>query len=155
MAISVARREAAGGGGPAIGCGPVLAAGLTVPDVPGWAVRRPQITGLVAQGFRHLRAGPVSRAGLIGAARLSGCRLVAVTAPAGYGKSMFLAEWAAVEDRRVVWVSLDRFDDDPAVLVVSLAAAYCRAGLGGAGLIAGMEGPGAWVLGRARALVCS
>ena len=100
MAISVARREAAGGGGPAIGCGPVLAAGLTVPDVPGWAVRRPQITGLVAQGFRHLRAGPVSRAGLIGAARLSGCRLVAVTAPAGYGKSMFLAEWAAVEDRR-------------------------------------------------------
>ena len=60
MAISVARREAAGGGGPAIGCGPVLAAGLTVPDVPGWAVRRPQITGLVAQGFRHLRAGPVS-----------------------------------------------------------------------------------------------
>ena len=53
--------------------------------------------------------------------------LVAITAPAGYGKSMFLAEWAAAEDRRVVWVSLDRFDDDPAMLLVSLASAYCRA----------------------------
>src|SRR6516165_9065525 len=151
MATYVAHGEATGSGRAAVGGGPVVAAGLTVPDVPGWAVRRPRVTGLVAEGVRQRRLGAVSRAGLIEAARLSGCRLVAVTAPAGYGKSMFLAEWAAVEDRRVVWVSLDRFDDDPAVLVVSLAAAYCQAGLGGAGLIAGMEGPGAWVLGRAAA----
>jgi LuxR family maltose regulon positive regulatory protein len=56
----------------------------------------------------------VSHGDLIEAARSSGCRLVAVTAPAGYGKSTFLAEWAATEDRHVAWVSLDRFDDDPA-----------------------------------------
>jgi len=95
------------------------------------------------------RPGAVSRAGLVEAARSSDCRLVAVTAPAGYGKSTFLAEWAAAEDRPVAWVSLDRFDDDPAMLLVSLASAYCRAGLGRAGLVADMGGPGASVLGRA------
>ena len=67
--------------------------------------------------------GAVSRGGLIETARSSGCRLVAVTAPAGYGKSVFLAEWAAAETRRVAWVCVGRFDDDPAVLVALLAAA--------------------------------
>ena len=43
--------------------------------------------------------GSVSRAGLIEAARASGCRVVGVTAPAGYGKSTLLIEWAAGEDR--------------------------------------------------------
>jgi LuxR family maltose regulon positive regulatory protein len=72
-----------------------------------------------------------------------------VTAPAGYGKSTFLAEWAAAEDRPVAWVSLDRFDDDPGKLLVSLASAYWRAGLGGADLIADVDGPGVAVLRRA------
>ena len=75
------------------------------------------------------RPGGVSRAGLIEAARSTGCRVVGIPAPAGYGKSTLLAEWARAEDRRVAWVSLDRFDDDPATLVTSLAAAYCRAAL--------------------------
>jgi LuxR family transcriptional regulator, maltose regulon positive regulatory protein len=59
-----------------------------------------------------LRAGTVSRAGLIQTARAGDCRVVGVTAPAGYGKSTLLAEWAEIEDRRVAWVSLDRLDDD-------------------------------------------
>jgi LuxR family transcriptional regulator, maltose regulon positive regulatory protein len=95
------------------------------------------------------RPGSVSRGGLVQAARSSDSRLVAVTAPAGYGKSTFLAEWAATEDRRVAWVSLDRFDDDPATLLTSLAAAYCRAGLGSADLVLDMRGQGMSVLGRA------
>jgi LuxR family transcriptional regulator, maltose regulon positive regulatory protein len=49
----------------------------------------------------------------------------------------------------VAWVSLDRFDDDPAILLASMAAAYRRAGLGGADLIADMAGRGVSVLGRA------
>ena len=97
----------------------------------------------------------VSRAGLVEAARSSGRRLVAVTAPAGYGKSTFLAQWALAEDRRVAWVSLDRFDDDPAMLLVSLASAYCRAGLGRASFIADMRGLGMSVLGRAAPLLAS
>jgi LuxR family maltose regulon positive regulatory protein len=93
--------------------------------------------------------GAISRADLVDTARSSDCRVVAVTAPAGYGKSMFLAEWAAAEDRRVAWVSLDRFDDDPATLLVSLASAYCQAGLASADLVADMRGPGVSVLGAA------
>jgi LuxR family transcriptional regulator, maltose regulon positive regulatory protein len=53
---------------------------------------------------------------LVETARGSGRRVVGVSAPAGYGKSTLLAQWARAEDRRVAWVSLDRFDDDPAAL---------------------------------------
>ncbi len=56
--------------------------------------------------------------------------MVGVTAPAGYGKSTLLAEWAHAEDRRVAWVSLDRFDDDPAALL-TLLASRVRPGLAG------------------------
>jgi LuxR family transcriptional regulator, maltose regulon positive regulatory protein len=95
------------------------------------------------------RPGIVSHRDLIETARSSDCRLIAVTAPAGYGKSTFLAEWAATEDRSVAWVSLDRLDDDPATLLASLASAYCRAGLGSADLVVDMRGQGVSVLGRA------
>jgi LuxR family transcriptional regulator, maltose regulon positive regulatory protein len=95
------------------------------------------------------RPGSVSRAGLVEAARSSRCVLVAVTAPAGYGKSTFLAEWARAEDRRMAWVSLDRFDDDPAMLLVSLASACSRAGLSGTDVAADVWGSGVPVLGRA------
>jgi LuxR family transcriptional regulator, maltose regulon positive regulatory protein len=95
------------------------------------------------------RPGIVSHGDLVEKARSGDCRLVAVTAPAGYGKSTFLAEWAASEDRRVAWVSLDRFDDDPATLLASLASAYCRAGLGSADLVFDMRGKSVSVLGRA------
>jgi LuxR family transcriptional regulator, maltose regulon positive regulatory protein len=70
-------------------------------------------------------------------------------APAGYGKSTFLAEWAATEDRCVVWVPLDRFDDDPAMLLVSLASAWGQAGLGGTDLIVDLESPDMSALSRA------
>src|SRR3954453_9521287 len=72
------------------------------------------------------RPGSVSRAGLITKARGRACRVVGVTAPAGYGKSTFLAEWAEMEDRPVGWVSLDRFDDDPAALLQVLSYAFAR-----------------------------
>src|SRR5450432_4893800 len=81
------------------------------------------------------RPGSVSRAELIEAARASDCRVIGVTAPAGYGKSTLLVEWALAEDRRVVWVSLDRFDDDPALLLTLLASAYVRVSPASAGLV--------------------
>jgi LuxR family transcriptional regulator, maltose regulon positive regulatory protein len=94
-------------------------------------------------------SGWVSRADLIERARTSDCRVVAVTAPAGYGKSTLLAQWAVAEDRRVAWVSFDRFDDDPAVLLTLLASAYARVSPGNADLIADMGGFGVSSLGRA------
>jgi LuxR family maltose regulon positive regulatory protein len=86
---------------------------------------------------------------LIKIARSSDCRIVAVTAPPGYGKSTLLAEWARSERRSVGWASLDRYDDDPGTLLVSLASAVCRAGLGSNDLIAAMSGSGASTLRRA------
>ena len=95
-----------------------------------------------------LRPGLVSRVALIETARSSDCRVVGVTAPAGYGKSTLLAQWAGCEDRRVAWVSLDRFDDDPAALLALLATAYARILPDGSELLAAV-GFGVSVLGRA------
>jgi LuxR family maltose regulon positive regulatory protein len=97
----------------------------------------------------RVRAGSVSRAGLIEAARASNCRVIGVTAPAGYGKSTLLAQWAEVEDRPVGWVSLDRFDDDPSALLSVLASAYARISPAQSGLIADVRGVGVAALGRA------
>ena len=74
--------------------------------------------------------------------------MVGITAPAGYGKSTFLAEWAEREDRRVAWLSLDRLDDDPSALLFLLASAY--AGISGhMDVVADMRGLGVSALGRA------
>ena len=100
------------------------------------------------------RPGSVSRTDLIQTARASGCRVVGVTAPAGYGKSTMLAEWAATEDRRVGWVSLDRFDDDPSALLALLASAYAEIS-GHSGLVGEVDGLGLSALGRAAPRVAS
>jgi LuxR family transcriptional regulator, maltose regulon positive regulatory protein len=97
----------------------------------------------------QLRSGTVSHGELVDTARSCRCRLIAVTAPAGYGKSTFLAAWATAEDRPVAWVSLDPFDDDLETLPASLASAYCRAGLGSPDLVLDMRTGGVSVLGRA------
>ncbi len=95
------------------------------------------------------RPGSVSRSPLIDAARTSGRRVVGITASAGYGKSTLLAQWALAEDRRVAWISLDRFDDDPAALLTLLASAYAGISPDDAGLIADVSGLGVSALGRA------
>ncbi len=91
----------------------------------------------------------VNRVDLIETARANDWRVVGVTAPAGYGKSTLLAQWALAEDRRVAWVSLDRFDDDPAALLTVLASAYARVSPGNDGLAADVGGVGVSVLSRA------
>jgi LuxR family transcriptional regulator, maltose regulon positive regulatory protein len=95
------------------------------------------------------RPGMVSRVDVIDATRASDARVVGVTAPAGYGKTTLLAQWAHVEDRRVGWVSLDRYDDDPAVLLTLLATAYARMSPGNGDLVADMSGLFVNPLGRA------
>ena len=95
------------------------------------------------------RQGSVSRTELIETARASDCRVVAVTAPAGYGKTTFLAQWALTDDRPVAWVSLDRLDDDPSALIILLASAFARVSPGNADLVADVAGVGISVLGRA------
>jgi LuxR family transcriptional regulator, maltose regulon positive regulatory protein len=49
--------------------------------------------------------------------------VVAVFAPAGYGKTTLLAQAAEADARPVAWVSLQAGDDDPDILVTRLATA--------------------------------
>jgi hypothetical protein len=96
-----------------------------------------------------LHPSTVRRARLVEQVRVSGCRVVGVTAPAGYGKSTFLAEWARIEDRRVAWLSLDRFDDDPGTFLGPSAAAYGHIDSDRADLVEEARGIGTPVLSRA------
>lgn len=99
------------------------------------------------------RRTAVSRRELIDSARVSGRRVVAVTAPAGYGKSTLLAEWAAAEDRPVSWASVDRFDDHPTALLTLLAAATVAVSASGTRIVSEMRGVGASALGRSAPLL--
>ena len=52
--------------------------------------------------------------------------IVCVVAPAGYGKTTLLAQWAERKGGRVTWVSVDRRDNDPVVLLTYIAVALDR-----------------------------
>ncbi len=68
--------------------------------------------------------GAVSRTALVNRLRADlTARAVSVVAPAGYGKTTLLAQWAERDERCVAWVSLDRRDDDPIALLRHVAAA--------------------------------
>ena len=56
---------------------------------------------------------------------LDAAPVISVAAPAGYGKTTLLAQWAARRGR-VGWVSVDQRDNDPTVLLSYLAAAVDR-----------------------------
>jgi LuxR family transcriptional regulator, maltose regulon positive regulatory protein len=49
--------------------------------------------------------------------------IVSVVAPAGYGKTTLLSQWAEREDQAFAWVSLDERDNDPKVLLTYIAEA--------------------------------
>ncbi|MGX7678499.1 LuxR C-terminal-related transcriptional regulator [Jatrophihabitans sp. DSM 45814] len=49
--------------------------------------------------------------------------IVSVAAPAGYGKTTLLAQWAAEGRQSFTWVSLDESDNDPKVLLACIAEA--------------------------------
>ena len=65
--------------------------------------------------------------------------VVAVVAPAGYGKSTLLAQWAERRRPRSAWISCDDGDNDPAVLLAGLAAALTRLGAVDAALVASIS----------------
>jgi LuxR family maltose regulon positive regulatory protein len=78
------------------------------------------------------RPGLVSRPRLLGRLSEGTAReLTLVCAPAGFGKTSLLAEWARSRQRPVAWLSLDAGDSDPARFWRYLAAALdgLRAGI--------------------------
>ena len=89
---------------------PILVSKITAPAVPEWAVRRPRVTKLIAEGARW-------------------CPLTVLTGPPGAGKTMALALWAAAERGAIAWVSLDDYDNRPAVFWSYVVAALGRSGV--------------------------
>jgi LuxR family maltose regulon positive regulatory protein len=74
-----------------------------------------------------LRPGVVTRSALLKRLRRNDApQAVLVTAPAGYGKTTLLAQWAATEARPVAWVSIDARDSEPVVFLRHVAAAVTR-----------------------------
>ncbi|MGH7804751.1 MAG: hypothetical protein ACREQJ_10415, partial [Candidatus Binatia bacterium] len=76
---------------------------------------------------------PAGRSGLIARPRLARGleddrppRVIVVQAPAGYGKTTLLAQWAealARAGRTVGWLTIDEDDNEPSRLLLHLAAA--------------------------------
>lgn len=52
--------------------------------------------------------------------------VVSVVAPAGYGKTTLLSQWAEHDDRPFAWVAIDERDNDPKVLLRYVAEALDR-----------------------------
>ncbi len=109
-------------------------AGRRPPAAPGVAVdERPALP------FDYLAAKvrvPLGRPGAVGRNRLVN-RLRAmepppvtsIVAPAGYGKTTLLAQWAEKDARPVAWVTVDARDDDPILFLRHLGAALHGAGV--------------------------
>jgi LuxR family maltose regulon positive regulatory protein len=73
------------------------------------------------------RPGLVSRVQLLYWLEASAATpVVAIFAPAGYGKTVLAAEWAKRDPRPFVWLTIDRHDNDPAVLLTYLAVGLDR-----------------------------
>jgi LuxR family transcriptional regulator, maltose regulon positive regulatory protein len=72
-----------------------------------------------------LRADTVSRTALVNRlkAAVDGCSIATVAAPAGYGKTTLLAQWAGRDPRPFAWVTVDERDNDPIVLLRHVAVA--------------------------------
>src|SRR3954447_17088979 len=75
----------------------------------------PAVTRIV---HRPRLTGPLSDPG--------GPPLVSLVAPAGYGKTTLLCDWAGRDDRPFAWVTLDDEDNDPACLEASVGLAVER-----------------------------
>ncbi|WP_433367806.1 LuxR C-terminal-related transcriptional regulator [Actinoplanes sp. CA-142083] len=77
---------------------------------------------------------PVHREGLIARTRLlealaatpERISLILVTAPAGYGKTTALSQWATADPREFAWVTVDEADGDPVRLAGHVALALHR-----------------------------
>ena len=74
------------------------------------------------------RDGLVARTTLLEALRALPDRasLILLTAPAGYGKTTVLSQWAAEDPREFAWVTVDEADGDPVRLAGHVALALHR-----------------------------
>jgi LuxR family maltose regulon positive regulatory protein len=106
----------------------VLETNLTPPRVRPEHIRRPRLLALLGEG--------------------SAPKFTLVAGPPGFGKSTFLADWAASLERPVAWLSLDEHDDDPARFFTDVVAALQRVEPGiGRRALAALGSPGVDLVG--------
>ena len=67
--------------------------------------------------------------------------VAAILAPPGYGKTTLLAQWADRDPRVFGWLTIDRGDNDPAVLLRNLAAVLDRIGTVDPGVVNAIDAP--------------
>ncbi len=84
---------------------PLLATKLRIPPTVAALIPRPHLLEKLNEGLRLSR------------------RATLISAPAGYGKTTLLSDWAHHCERVVAWVSLDEDDSDPARFLAYLVAA--------------------------------
>ncbi len=99
-----------------------------VPQTRSATIARPRLTTRLAAG--------------------AGLPLVVVSAPAGFGKTTLLTDWARQDGRTFAWVSLDRDDDDSVSLVSSICSAVARIRPIDPALLRDVAAPGASILGQ-------
>ena len=73
---------------------PILATKLFAPPTRSELVLRPRLIEQLNKGL------------------LSNCKLILVSAPAGFGKTTLISEWTAHCENLVAWLSLDEGDND-------------------------------------------
>jgi len=99
---------------------PLVVTKLYAPPPPAKAVLRPRLIERLNEGPRR--------------------RLTLISAPAGFGKSTLVSEWAAGCGQRVAWLSLDEGDSDPARFLTYLVAALQTISQGvGEGMLGAMQ----------------
>ena len=89
------------------------------------SVGRPAFELSVVKLLRPLvRPGTIRRSSLIERLTRDDPRpIVSVVAPAGYGKTTLLSQWAERNGQAFAWVSVDERDNDPKVLLAYIAEA--------------------------------
>src|SRR5829696_8882246 len=106
---------------------------------------KPQIHRPVGQLLRAKCTIPPARRGVVVRQRLhelllgnAATRLTVVSAPAGWGKTTLLSQWAhdPAERRNIAWVSLDESDDEPVRFWSYVLAALGAYGIGARALAA-------------------
>jgi len=79
---------------------------ITLPQRPSYLVARPRLQALMEHATKQ--------------------RMLTLTAPAGYGKTSLLLDYASSAPLPVCWYSLDRFDADPWTFLGYLAASVAQ-----------------------------
>ncbi|WP_280829248.1 AAA family ATPase [Mycobacterium sp. OTB74] len=104
----------------------------------GWVANIPRAT----YGRPRLGDAVIARPAVTQMLCASGAGLVAVTAPAGYGKTTAVALWDDADGRPFAWMRLDHLDNDPAHLLLHLVTALGQVASVDAAVIRYLRGAG-------------